>query len=145
MPLKLQFLSLGKVQFPEAGGAIADVNQTLVVMSRVGEFYKVSGDGPIKLDYGVFPNGLREYILHSEAGLNSDSLRAHSFAYDAANRRLVVAYTRYVSSQLNKFVISMLAINPDTLQKRGDWKDIFESEDVPFQLSVTGGSGSGHR
>jgi hypothetical protein len=52
----------------------------------------LSGDRVEKLDYGTFPNGLKEYILHSKAGLNSDSLRAHSLAYDAANRRLIVAY-----------------------------------------------------
>ncbi len=142
LPLRLKYFWLGKIKgFPEGGGAIADFNKTLVVMSRLGDFYKMSGDRLEKLDYGTFPNRLKDYILSSKTVLTSDALRAHSLAYDSMNNRLVVGYTRYVSPELNKFVVSTLAIDPNTLQKKGEWKDIFESENVASSYTSQAGAG----
>jgi glucose/arabinose dehydrogenase len=142
LPLKLKFFSLAKVPgFPEGGGAVADVGNTLIVMSRTGEFYRMSGDHLEKLDYGSFPNGLKDYVLSSKTVLTSDAFRAHSLAYDAVTGRLVVGYTRYASPTTNTFVVSTLVVDPHTLQKKGAWKDLFESEPVASSYTSQAGSG----
>lgn len=142
LPLKLKFLWLGATPgFPEGGGAVADIGKNLVVMSRTGTFYKVSNGRLEQLDYGLFPNRIDDYILSSKAGLNSDAMRAHALAYDAVNSRLVVGYTRYVSPEFNRFVISALPVDPVTLQKRGEWKDLFESENVVSSYASQAGAG----
>ena len=142
LPLKLKFVWLGKLSgFPEGGGALVDVNKTLIVMSRLGDFYRMSGGRLEKLDYGTFPNGLKDYILSSKTVLTSDAMRAHSLAYDATNSRIIVGYTRYVSPELNKFVVSTLAIDPNTQQKKGVWKDIFETESVASSYTSQAGGG----
>jgi glucose/arabinose dehydrogenase len=142
LPIKLTFFWLGKIPgFPEGGGAVADVNGTLVVMSRLGDIYRMSGGKLEKLNYGIFPNDLKDYVLSSKTVLTSDALRAHSLAYDPLNGRLVVGYTRYVSPELNKFVLSTLAVDPKTLQKRGEWRDLFESEPVASSYTSQAGAG----
>lgn len=140
LPIRQRYISLGK-GFPAAGGGLARVNGQLVVMSRTGDFYKVESGQLVKLDFGTFPNHIDEYIVHSNAPLTGDTLRAHSVSYDEASQRLFVGFTRYVSPSANRFVVSSLLLDPATLQKKSEWKTEFETEDVNSKANSQAGGG----
>lgn len=140
LPIRQKYVALGK-GFPAAGGALTRVNAQLVVMSRTGDFYKVENGQLAKLDFGTFPNHLDDYLVHSNAPLTSDALRAHSLSYDETSQRLFVAFTRYVNPNANRYVVASLALDPATLQKKGDWKTEFETEDVSSKYYSQAGGG----
>jgi cytochrome c2 len=140
LPILRQYVSLPK-DFPEGAGALAAMNDKLVVMSRTGGFYQYRSGRFLKLDWGDLPNGLHEYILNSNAALNSDSLRASSITYDKSSQRIFVGYNRYVSPGTNRLVISSLEVDAQTLKKSGDWKTEFESD--LFDSAYTSQAGGG--
>ena len=127
LPIRTQYFSLPK-DFPEGAGALATIEDTLLVMSRTGVFYQYQSGEFFKLDWGVLPNGINEYILHTNVSLTSDTMRASSLAYDSSSQRIFVGYTKYVNPKRNRFVISSLKIDPRTLKKDGAWKTEYESD-----------------
>ena len=126
LPIRIQFVNLPK-EFAEGAGALATIDGKLLLMSRTGSFYQYKLGNFLKLDWGQLPNGLSEYILRSNAPLNSDAMRASSFAYDQLSKRIFVGYTKYVNPDTNRFSISSLLVDPQTHKKQGDWKTEFES------------------
>jgi cytochrome c2 len=143
LPIKLQSMFIAKVGgFPEGAGAITNIRGKLVVLDRMGGIYEY-GDSKIKkLDYGVFPNRLKEYILYSHAySLGFNALRAHSIAYDSLHSKIYVSYEKYVNPSFNQFVISSLQIDGNTLQKKGNWELVFETGKVPSEFYSQGAGG----
>ena len=140
LPLNINIMNLPS-DFPVAGGALAEINDQLVVMTRTGEFFLFHHDNFNKLDLGNLPNKIRDFIIHSNAPLTSDNFRAHSFTYDATDRKLYVSHTTYIAPNLNRFDISAIRINPLTLNREGEWENVFSSEPISSKYSSQAGGG----
>jgi cytochrome c2 len=100
-------------------------------------------DGALrKLDYGIFPNGIRESILQRGQSLPLAALRALYIAYDPARSTLYVSLQRFnAGSKRVRFNVSALPIDGSTLARKGDWRTVFESEDIPDEASFRGATG----
>ncbi len=143
LPLTLRAVSLAKGgKFPAAGGAIANVEGTIVVLDRLGGLYAYRNDRLEALDYGEFPNNLKAFVAHSKNRLNSDSFRTHSVAYDRARGKLYVCYEKYASPSTNRFSISAISIDRKTLAKAGDWESIYEAPGLD-STEALGNAGGG--
>ncbi len=140
LPIRTQYVSLPK-GFPEGAGALAALDDKLLVMSRTGIFYQYQSGNFLQLDWGKLPNGLNEYILRSNAQLNSDTMRAISLAYDQASQRIFVGYTKYVNPKTNRFAISSLEVDPRTLKGKANWKTEYESDLFDTMEMSHGGGG----
>ena len=124
------------------GGAVASVDGTLFVMDKLGSIFTFSENTMRKMDYGVFPNGIGESITSSVEPLSPTALRALYIAYDSANSTIYVSLQKFnPASRHARFNISAISIDRKTLEKTGSWKTVFESEDIPDDLSFRGATG----
>lgn len=145
LPLLLQELPLTDTRgFPSGpGGAIAKVGDKLIVLDRLGGIFALENEKPRKLDYGLFPSNLRDYIKSSPA--STESLlyfRTHHIVYDPKRSVLYVTLERYNSeSKKIRFVLAELPIDRQTLEKRGEWRILFESSDLVHAPGGFGGGG----
>lgn len=124
------------------GGALALIEGRVVVMDKLGNFFVVRDDKLERLDFGRFPNGASESILKTAEPLSITALRALYVAYDPA-RGLVFATSQkfHAASGHSRFTVSSLAIDRQTLARRGEWTTLFESEDIPDEVSFRGATG----
>jgi cytochrome c2 len=126
------------------GGALAKVGDALLVMDKLGNVFDFDFQTKSlrKLDYGVFPNGIREGILNAGDSSPLYAMRAHYMAYDPITSTLYVSLLHFNSeSRHTRFNISAISIDKKTLEKRSNWRTIFESEDVPEGHGSDKGSG----
>ena len=140
LPINIKFVSLPN-DFAVAGGALAKINNKLLVMSRTGLFYYFESGIFSKLDYQRLPSNIDNYIINSKQGLSSDAFRAISFAYDMPSQRIFVGYTKYIDSKTNKFAISSLKVDPITLEQISDWKLEYESDLIDSKIHSHSGGG----
>lgn len=123
-------------------GALARVGERVLVMDKLGNIFHFDAGALRKLDYGVFPNGVRESILQRGQSLSLTALRALYIAYDPARSTLYVSLQRFnAQSRHARFNVSALPIDAGTLARKGDWRTIFESEDIPDEASFRGATG----
>lgn len=143
LPLHFRSVWVGESgTFPAAGGALTVAEGKLVVMDRFGGIYLFQNDKLLPLDYGEFPNRMREFIVDSKNTLfNSDAMRAHSIVYDPAGGRLYVGHAKFISSEANRFAISTIPVHKESLKATGPWETIFESQDYPVKYSSHAGGG----
>lgn len=140
LPINIEKISL-PVGFLSAGGGITKINNQLIIMSRTGDFYKYQEGNFAKLDFGLLPNRLKDYVLYSNYPLSSDHFRVHSLAYDDFNSKLYVSFTEYLSPKLNRLVISSILIDPFTFSKKGGWEEEFASDPISSKYSSQAGGG----
>lgn len=124
------------------GGALAVVEGRIVCMDKLGNFFALQDDHLERLDFGRFPNGAVEAILGMSEPLPMTALRALYFTYDAS-RGLIFASSQkfHAPTRHARFTVSSLAIDPKTLTRRGEWTTLFESEDIPDDVSFRGATG----
>ncbi len=85
-----------------------------------------------KLDYGTFPNGIREAILNPNDPIPLAAVRALYMAYDPVAGTLYVSLLKFNAvSRHSRLNISAISIDKKTLEKKSDWRTIFETEDIP--------------
>ena len=85
-----------------------------------------------KLDYGTFPNEIREAILTTNDPLPLAAVRALYMAYDPVASTLYVSLLKFNAlSRHSRFNISAISIDKKTLEKKSGWRTIFETEDIP--------------
>lgn len=130
-------------------GALARVGDRVLVMDKLGDIFHFDDGTLRKLDYGIFPSGIRESILRRgqslplpQQHLLTHALRALYIAYDPARSTLYVSLQKFnAGSKHVRFNVSALPIDGSTLARKGDWRTVFESEDIPDEASFRGATG----
>lgn len=141
LPLKLAAISLAKnTNFPSGGGNITSIDGEIVIMDRLGGIYLYADAGLKKIDLGIFPSNLEQFIIKSKYKLHLDSLRAHSIAYDKVNKKIYVSFDKYKNNHTVSFTVASIEINPKTFERIGDWKTVFEANELDDStLGIAGG------
>ena len=94
------------------------------------------------MQYGRFPSGIEKSILNTVNSVPPNSIRTLYIAYDKIRKTIFVSQQRYnADSKHVRFNISALAIDGTTFEKRGEWRTIFETEDIPNSSSFRGATG----
>jgi cytochrome c2 len=140
LPVVVKYISLPK-GFPIGAGAIARINDKLVILSRTGTFYFYFKGIVSELRLPKLPNNIEKYTITSKGALNSDSLRASSIAFDELGKKLYVAYNKYEANNQNRIVVSSIIIDPITLKYTGEWSTLFESDLVDTDYGSQAGGG----
>jgi cytochrome c2 len=127
------------------GGAIAIVDATVVIVDRLGSFFrydlKTGSFG--KLQLPPLPNNLEAY-LHERWNLNgaqhanlvgaeaNDEFRTHGITFVSDRNELAVAYDQF-DETLGKLrtAVSTISIDVATLAATGDWQTKFTSDPYP--------------
>ncbi|MEH6478262.1 MAG: PQQ-dependent sugar dehydrogenase, partial [Sneathiella sp.] len=104
LPLKLKYIDLSKVGFPEAAGHVEGFRSGALILSRLGEFYIFENEKVIDLDTSV-ENNLAEYI-DSYGVPGSINLRAHSFVINCDEGKLYAAFQRYSGTGVGGMAVS---------------------------------------
>ena len=108
------------------GGAVARVEQSLLVMDRVGQVFVFENTALRPMDYDAPPAIAKALYL----------------AYDESRGTIYVSHlARPVPSGGLRFRICALAINRPTLVRSGQWQTVFESGDLPEDAGRRGGAG----
>ena len=124
------------------GGSVAKVEGALFVMDKLGSIFNFKNNLMRKMEYGVFPNGIGESIKNSVEPLSPTAFRALYIAYDSAHGTIYVSLQKFNSvSKHARFNISSISIDKKTLEKTGNWQTVFETEDIPDDLSFRGATG----
>ena len=136
------------------GGAITIVGATVVIVDRLGSFYrydlKTGSFG--KLQLPPLPNNLEAYLRERRnlAGVQHGNLasaeanvefRAHDVTFLSDRNELAVAYDRF-DETLGKLrtVVSVIPIDVATLVATGDWQTKFTSDPyAPGSAAFAGG------
>ena len=127
-------------------GALTRVGNSLLVMDKLGNIFEFKSGALHRMDYGNFPNGIQAAILSTAQSsgrpLSITAVRTLYIAYDKGSSRLFVSHQRYSPiSKHVRFTISSIAIDRETLSRAGSWRTVFETEDIPNDLSFRGATG----
>jgi cytochrome c2 len=147
LPLSVELVPLsGQGEFATSEeltrGALTVVGKHVFAMDKLGNIFRVENNALRKMDYGRFPNDIDKYIVDTPRSLPRTSIRALYIAYDANRRSLLVSHQRYVpQSRHVRFTISALPIDSETAEKKGHWRTLFETEDIPDAFSFRGATG----
>jgi len=127
LPLLRKNLYLGCYKnYPREGGALGIMDNTLVIMDKIGSFYVIKDDCVKKLDLPGIPNQIEDFILYSRyRSFDGGSLRAHSFAYDKRTSQLYVAYQKYIDKSTTKLTISSLKLDKFSAVPGASWHDVW--------------------
>jgi cytochrome c2 len=146
LPVNLNLIQLNKYhRFAGGGGSFTLFGANVLVVDRLGSFYKVNLSNSRKIDklnFPSIPNNLDSFILRSSVGKNLSDIhmRVTSIAYDIKRAKLYVGYTQYISDACNKFTIASLKVNLD-LNHEGTWRNVYESQCVTINHASHEGGG----
>jgi len=126
------------------GGGVAVVEGRLLAMDRLGNIFTFPNNEMERTDYDELPTNLRDFVVERvKAGERDPPTVAHYLAFDAVTSRIFVSHQRFnANTNRQRFVVSALSIDKQTLRQRGTWQTIFESEDITqsdTDLQVGGG------
>ena len=108
------------------GGAVARVEQSLLVMDRVGHIFVFEHAALRRMDYDP-PSGITKALY---------------LAYDESRGTIYVSHlARPVPSEGVRFTIASLAIDKRTLATRGQWQTVFETGGLSEDAGRRGGTG----
>lgn len=147
LPLQLTTVSLANTgQFAASeelvGGSLTRVESSLFIMDKLGNIFNFKNNVMHRMDYGVFPNGAGASIRNSVEPLMLVATKALYIAYDSARGTLYASLQKFnESSRHARFNISAISIDRDTLEKKSDWRTVFETEDIPNDASFRGATG----
>ena len=133
LPLTVRTVDLrSAAPFPMGAGSLARESDHLLLLDRLGRIYSYRDDKLTPLALPAVPNHIDKYILKSErqGGLDRDTFRTHTIAYDAKRSTLYVSFEEYASPAANRFGVAALAVDPQSFAARGEWKTIYESSDT---------------
>jgi cytochrome c2 len=126
------------------GGSLATVEGALFTMDRLGNIFRFTNNTLERMDYGELPTNSKPFLVErAKSGERDPAVLAHYFAFDEVSGTLFVSHQRFnATSKRQRFVVSALSIDGKTLQRKGTWQTIFESEDITqsdTDLQVGGG------
>jgi hypothetical protein len=126
--------------YPNEGGSLVLINNSIVIIDRLGNFYKAEDIKISKLPFPPIPNGIKSYVNTANVSLDSNSMRVVSGAFDPKNKRLFIGYTKFINKDQNAFAIAYLVVDKD-FNPTGNWKDIFLSQTISNNERSHGGGG----
>ena len=143
LPLSVSFVSLPR-NFAVQGGAIIPVGDDLILMDRLGNFFRVRDRKVDSLPLPKLRNGVREYLLRSEGALQVDgnNMRAIAIAFDAESNRLFASFTRFDNAHCNRHVVASLNVTRDAYVSNSQWEDVYASQcvDPRYPSNAAGGA-----
>jgi cytochrome c2 len=136
------------------GGAITVIGSTIVIMDRLGSFYRYDlNTGSFgKLPFPLLPNNLESYLYQraslgdvEQANLAGPEaqmeFRAHDIMFLSDRKELVSVYDQFdqTAGKL-RTAVSVIPIDVTTLAATGDWQTVYTSEAfVPGNAGFAGG------
>ena len=147
LPLRLEVVPLANEPQFAAGedlirGSLAVVEKSIFAMDKLGNIFRVENKALRRMNYGVFPSGIEKYIISTPTALPRTAIRTLYLAYNRARHTLLVSQQKYIPESGHvRFNISALTIDGNTAEKRGEWRTIFETEDIPDSSSFRGATG----
>ena len=134
---------------PKIGGAITGVGSSVIIMDRLGGFYRydLTTDSFAQLKIPRLPNNLEAYLHHRPesdhdlAHVNSkDEFRAYDVLFLSDRNELAVSFDKYDATldTLNT-VVSIIPIDIATFAATGEWEQVFISNPHPPTTSWSGG------
>jgi glucose/arabinose dehydrogenase len=134
---------------PKFGGAIAVVGKTVIILDRLGNFYRYDlASKSFGLLPGVpkVPNNLDAYLAHRPgppvnlADAVNDYFRARDVIFLPERKQLVAAYDKFDGSKI-RTVVSFIAFDSETLTTTGEWRQIFASDTFNYDVGINSGGG----
>jgi cytochrome c2 len=135
---------------PKMGGAITVIGTTVIILDRLGNFYRydltTGSFGPLP---GIprVPNNLEAYLVHRPgppvnlADAPNDEFRARDVAYLQDRKELAVAYDKFDETIGEiRTVVSIVPIDA-TLVANAAWRQIFASDAFAYNTGITSGAG----
>ena len=147
LPLRLEVIPLANDPHFAASedlirGSLAVVDKSIFAMDKLGNIFRVENKELRRMNYGVFPNGIEKYIVNTPRALPRTSIRTLYLAYDRTRHTILVSQQKYIPDSGHvRFNISALTIDSITAEKVGEWRTIFETEDIPDSSSFRGATG----
>jgi glucose/arabinose dehydrogenase len=134
---------------PKMGGAIAIVGKAVIILDRLGNFYRYDlAAKSFGLLPGIpkLPNNLDAYLAHRPgppinlADAANDFFRARDVIFLPERKQLAAAYDKFDGGKI-KTVVSVIAFDPATLTTTTDWQQIFASDAFDYDVGITSGGG----
>lgn len=147
LPLTVEVVSLaGQGEFATneelTRGALTIANGHLIAMDKMGNIFRVDNGSLRKMDYGKFPSGIDRYIVEAPRTLPQTAVRALYIGYDQTRHWLLVSHQRFVPQTRHvRFTISAIQIDAVTDERDGQWRTLFETEDIPDAAAFRGATG----
>ena len=144
LPLKITGVRLSEsFKFPKGAGGITVVNDSIVIIDRLGGLYAFRNGTVSKREFPALPNHIDAFIRHSDFALEPWTLRVHDIEYIASDKVLAVAYENFDEpSQGTQLAVSIIKIDDRNLEPAGQWKTIFLGDllsNVPTYQGLNGG------
>jgi cytochrome c2 len=135
---------------PKMGGAITVIGTTVIILDRLGNFYRYDlTTGSFGLLPGIprLPNNLEAYLVHRPgspvnlADAPNDEFRARCVAYLQDRKELAVAYDKFDETLGEiRTVVSLIPIDA-ALAANGTWRQIFASDAFAYNVGISSGAG----
>ena len=146
LPLRLQGIRISEqFGFPKGAGAITAVDNSIIILDRLGNLYGWRPDGrPVKnLEFPPLPNHVMDYVASSpEARIDDRRFRAYHVAFVPRLCSLAVSHESFDTSLgKSRLSVSLIPIDAKTLKPTGDWKVVFLGDPEPDGPNEQGGGG----
>ena len=139
LPLNFEYIDLNDSNFKKIGH-IESLSNSIILMDRIGVFYKFFNKKIIKLDASI-PNNIDSY--YAEHGIGQSDMRAYSFVIDCKNSKIYASFMKYLSNNIGK--LSLQTTSFDCLSSKhftsDVWFELYSSEELG--LSYIKGSHNG--
>jgi cytochrome c2 len=129
LPLRLRGLAANAAHpIAAVAGGVTMVANRLLIMDRLGNFLECSGDCSelAKVPLPQIPNNIEQYAREHNAYINEKDFRAHCVRFSSGMNMLAVSH-EYFDPELKstRFAVSILSLDPATLQPDGPWATVF--------------------
>lgn len=139
LPLNFEYIDLNDSNFKQIGH-IESLGNTIIMMDRIGVFYKFFNKKIIKLGANT-PNNIDMY--YAEHGIGQSDMRAYSFVIDCKNSKIYASFMKYLSNNVGKLSLNYTSF--DCLSNEhfssNVWYELYSSEELG--LSYIKGSHNG--
>jgi cytochrome c2 len=145
LPLIVQSVHISANQsFPQSAGGITHIGDRILLADRLGGFYSLIDNTIHKCAFPPIPNNIDAYITSMHSPLGPSTLRLHDIEYLPSSHRIAISHERFDTTlKLPRPAVSIISIDPDSLNPVGEWKVIFEGS--ALAVSQYGSHGGGGR
>jgi len=145
LPLKIvEFKVASRLPMATPAGGITLVNDSVIIVDRLGNVYHYKDGTVAKCDFPKLPNHIEDFITGADAELNETTFRVHDVEFVPSEKALAISHEYYdKEAQGTRLAVSLIGIDTRTLQPRGSWKTIFLGD--LLQGSIYAGLGGGGR
>lgn len=144
IPISLDYIADLKSQnIIGDGGSIGVYKSGILLMDRLGNFYRITGGKSQPLDLHT-PNNIEQFKQDfPDKKIHGGVIKSTSFLLDEPSQSLFAAHNKYVGKDSVELCISKITFNSATLEvsKNAKWQSIFCTEPIESQTEATHGSG----